>query len=269
MTSSTAARPPMRTQIVVLRTGAPIEAVAAASGTFAQLFERGLRAEGVHAVDDLDVVEVDVTARTADEPLPDTSGWHGVVMTGSPAYVGDDAAWMRWTARLLRHLVDVDVPYLGVCFGHQLLGVAMGAVVGENPRGREMGTVGVDVTANVDDDPLFSVLPRSFRAQVTHRDVIRSPGERLRVLARAPHDPHHIVQAGRRQWGVQFHPEFDDGTIRLYLQARADLLDAAHGEGSARRRMADVGPTPHAARLLTVFAAIARKEAASRVHPPR
>jgi GMP synthase (glutamine-hydrolysing) len=256
----------MRTQIVVLRTGSPVDDVAARFGSFADMFRRGLLADGL---DDVDVVELDITTRTEDDPLPDTAGWHGVVMTGSPAYVGDDAAWMRWGARLLRHLVDVDVPYLGVCFGHQLLGVAMGADVGENPRGREMGSVIVEFTDVDDDDALFAQAPASFRVQVTHRDVVRAAGSRLRVLARAPHDPHHVVKAGRRQWGVQFHPEFDDETIRLYLQARATLLDEARGEGHARRRLDDVGPTPHAARLLGVFSAIARKEAASRVHPSR
>jgi GMP synthase (glutamine-hydrolysing) len=265
----------MRTQIVVLRTGAPIDAVATRSGTFARMFARGLRGADDAAddadddADNVDVVELDVTVRSADDPLPDTSSWHGVVMTGSPAYVGDDAPWMRWGARLLRHLVDVDVPYLGVCFGHQLLGVAMGADVGENPRGREMGTVDVELTATVNDDPLLGTLPATFRAQVTHRDVVRAPGPRLRVFARAPHDPHHIVKAGRRQWGVQFHPEFDDDTIRLYLQARAALIDETHGAGSAQRRLDAVAPTPQAARLLTAFSAVARKEAASRVHSPR
>jgi GMP synthase (glutamine-hydrolysing) len=269
MTSSTPRSPATRTRIVVLRTGSPIESVAAASGTFAQIFERGLRGGPEHGGGDLELDELDITNRGDNDPLPDTSGWHGVVMTGSGAYVGDDAAWMRWGARLLRHLVEVDVPYLGVCFGHQLLGRAMGADVGENPRGREMGTIDVEVTSDVVDDPLFSRLPRSFRAQVTHRDVVRAPGDRLRVLARAPHDPHHAVQAGRRQWGVQFHPEFDDATIRLYLRARAELLDTAHGEGSARRRLDGARPSPEAARLLPLFADVARKEAASRVHPPR
>jgi GMP synthase (glutamine-hydrolysing) len=250
---------------VVLRTRVPVDAVATRQGSFPSMFARGLRRAGA----DVDVVELDVTERAESDPLPDTGRWHGVVMTGSPAYVGDDAPWMRWTARLLRHLVDVDVPYLGVCFGHQMLGVALGADVGENPFGREMGTIDVTLTCDVADDPLLFALPRRFRAQVSHRDVVRAPGARLQVLARADHDPHHIVRAGRRQWGVQFHPEFDDETARLYLEARQQAFDDARGAGAAQARLAQVSSSPDAAGLLPAFAAIAVKEAERRVHAHR
>ncbi|MBM4281953.1 MAG: hypothetical protein FJ137_14735, partial [Deltaproteobacteria bacterium] len=250
MASSMNAGHPPAARVVVLRTGAPVDVVSERKGSFAAMFARGLRAgvsarghgkgDGSGAIFDIDVGELDVTVHGADDPLPDTAAWHGVVMTGSPAYVGDDAPWMRWGARLLRHLIDVDVPYLGVCFGHQLLGVAVGADVGENPRGREMGTVDVTLTAAVDDEPLLRHLPPSFLAQVTHRDVVRAPGSRLQVFARAPHDPHHVIKAGRRQWGVQFHPEFDDETVRLYLEARHAAFDEARGDGAAAARLATV-----------------------------
>jgi GMP synthase (glutamine-hydrolysing) len=272
------------TRIVVLRTGVPVEPVAIRQGSFVAMFARGLRnaapavgdEDAAPALDEdardaaaLDVIEHDITGHGDDDALPDTTDWHAAIMTGSPAYVGDAAPWMRWAARLLRHLVATDVPYLGVCFGHQMLGVAMGADVGENPHGREMGTADVTVTADVAADPLLCRLPPSFRAQVSHRDVIRVPGPRLQVLARAPHDPHHIVRAGRRQWGVQFHPEFNEETSRLYLEARSTSFDEARGAGAADARRAAVTPSPAAARLLPQFARIAAEEAARRVHPHR
>ena len=137
------------------------------------------------------------------------------------AFVGDGDPWMRWGEALLEHLLARDIPLLAVCFGHQLLGQALESDVGPNPRGREMGTIDVEHDAS-DDDPLLGGLPRRFEAQCTHRDVIRSAGRRLTVLGRAPHDPCHIVRAGPRAWGLQFHPEFDDVVMRLYLEARLD-----------------------------------------------
>lgn len=255
----------MTARVLVLRTGQPVNQVAARTGSFAELFARGLttRADGDddhHARVSID--ELDVTVCDVDAPLPSLTSYGGVIMTGSAAYVDDDAPWMRFGQRLLRSIVETDVPFLGVCFGHQLLGRALGADVGPNPRGREMGTVDVQLhVESIRDDRLWSTVTPSFAAQVTHRDVIRDPGPRLRVLGAAPHDPCHIVKAGPHQWGVQFHPEFDDVTMRLYLEARRDSFDADRGSGAAAARLASVRSTANAAKLLTQFARVAIERA--------
>lgn len=249
------------TRVLVLRTGQPVNRVQAHCGPFVNLFDRGLNADG-HAVPVV-VEELDVTARAPGDPLPSLAAYHGAIMTGSPAFVGDDEGWMRWGAALLGELLAQELPLLGVCFGHQLLGRHLGSDVGPNPRGREMGTIDVEIEPAA-DDPLLAALPRRFEAQVTHRDVIRGPSAALEVLGKAPHDPHHVVRAGRRAWGLQFHPEFDDAVMRLYLEARRDVFDQEHGDGSSERRLSRVRPTPVAASILTRFAAICRDEARAR-----
>jgi GMP synthase (glutamine-hydrolysing) len=253
-------------RVVVLRTGQALSRVHAHCGPFYRLFMRTMNEGEADPGRRVAVDELDVTCRREDDPLPALGRYDAAIMTGSPAYVGDDEPWMRWGQRLIRHLVDVDLPFLAVCFGHQLMGRAYGADVGPNPRGREMGTVDVSLTdyETILDDPLWSTAPRSFQAQVTHRDVIREPGPSLKVLGRAPHDPCHIVKAGRRQWGVQFHPEFDDVTMRLYLETRRVAFDAERGAGTCDDRIANVTVTTQSARLLRRFSSIAAEEAARR-----
>lgn len=257
-----------RLRFLVLVTGAPLEPVRSRPGAgatetedFAAWFENGLSAAPDCAARPVEIVRYDVEPHGADDPLLDWSAYDGVLMTGSPAYIEDDAPWMRWGQRLLRALVDVDMPYLGVCFGHQMLGKAMGADVGQNPRGREMGTIDVERTGGEPvDDALLGALPQRFAAHVTHRDVVRAPSRELVVLASAPHDPCHAIRAGRRAWGVQFHPEFDDDVMRGYLRARGDAFGA--------ERLAAVRPTPHAAAVLARFAALcgaAARDEVSRV----
>ncbi len=259
-----AAREP--TRIIVLRTGQAVSRVHAHCGPFYRLFQRCLNDGETNADKRVAVDELDITCRRADDEMPQLSRYHAAIMTGSPSYVGDAEPWMRWGVKLIKKLVDEDLPLLAVCFGHQLMGLAYGADVGKNPRGREMGTVDVSLTnhAVVVDDPLWSTMPRSFQAQCTHRDVIRSPGEHLVVLGKAPHDGNHVVKAGRRQWGVQFHPEFDDDTMRLYLQVRREVLDQELGAQACDSRIANVTVTSQAATLLRRFASIAHEEAERR-----
>lgn len=258
--AGTGSRPfePSLSRVLVLRTGEAVnrvrEHVGAGKDTFTVLFARGLGQKA-----GLEVTELDVTTKAESDPLEPLDDYGGVIMTGSPAYVGDDEPWMRWGQRMLLQAIAEDVPLLGVCFGHQMLGRALGCDVGPNPRGREMGTIEVALdAAAVADDPLLAHLPPRFAAQCTHRDVIRAPSQKVRVVGTAAYDACHVVRAGRRAWGLQFHPEFDDVVMRLYLDARRDALHEAHGPDAHATRMAKLAATPYAASVLTRFAEIVR-----------
>lgn len=237
-------------KLLLLQTGEAVPRVVEHHGGFFPLFAAGLSDRtGV------ELSLLDLTSRGADDALPALDDFDGAVMTGSPAMVGDDAPWMRFGARLIRRFLEEERPFLGVCFGHQLLGVAVGADVGPNPRGREMGTTAVELEAPP-DDPLLGALPRRFSAQVSHVDVIRAPTSDLAVVGRAGHDPCHVVRAGDAAWGVQFHPEFDVEVMRLYLEARRDAMDRDRGAGAAEARLAGLAPSPEARSLLARFTAV-------------
>lgn len=251
-------------RVLVLRTGQAVNRVHAHCGPFYRLFERGLNGDParVDAVNAVEVDELDVTCRRPGDALPALERYHGAIMTGSPAFVGDDEPWMAWSEALLRHLLARELPLLAVCFGHQLLGQALGSDVGPNPNGREMGTIEVEIEAA--GDPLLGHLPARFEAQCTHRDVVITASEQLRVVGRAPHDRCHVVRAGPRAWGLQFHPEFDDVVMRLYLETRRECLDGELGTHACDARISKVRPTPLAASILWRFADLCREEAERR-----
>src|SRR5262245_25161843 len=74
-----------------------------------------------------------------------------LVVTGSPASVTSRDPWILDTEEALRAFVRSGGPTLGICFGHQLLAQALGGSVAKNPRGREIGTVDLEL---VESDPL-------------------------------------------------------------------------------------------------------------------
>jgi GMP synthase (glutamine-hydrolysing) len=49
-----------------------------------------------------------------------------VIVTGSSSSVTERAPWMLRLEGWLRDAVTKETPVLGVCFGHQLLGSALG-----------------------------------------------------------------------------------------------------------------------------------------------
>ena len=121
-----------------------------------------------------EAVVVDV-AGGGGEGLPSVAGFAGVIVTGSAAMVTERHDWSERSAQWLRDAVHAGMPVFGICYGHQLLAHALGGEVGDNPAGREMGTVEIALDASATDDPLFAGLPARLRAQTTHLQTVLRP----------------------------------------------------------------------------------------------
>jgi len=170
----------------------------------------------------------------ATEPLPAPSGWAGVILTGSPASVRDETPWMERLAGWTLAAAEAGIPVLAVCFGHQLVGEALGGRVEANPRGPEYGTTRIELTAAGRVDPLFAGLPPSLEVQQTHGDalVVPPPPERAVLLATSEVCTWQAFAAGPRLRAVQFHPELRAATLGRLLAARGrpgTVRESEHG----------------------------------------
>jgi para-aminobenzoate synthetase len=97
------------------------------------------------------------------------------------------------------------VPVLGVCLGHQGLGVQAGAIL----RPSAQPWHGRPSTIVHQGGPLFAGIPKSFRAIRYHSLVLHDPlPDSLECIART--DDGQVMALRHRtrpHWGVQFHPE--------------------------------------------------------------
>lgn len=239
----------MQRPLLIVKTGVTVPSVAARRGDFEHMFTRAM---GI-GLDRAQVVNV-----FRDEVLP-APGEHGpVVVTGSAAMASEHAEWSDRTAEWLAAAVDAGAPVLAVCYGHQLLALGLGGKVGRNPRGREIGTVQVRLTAEGATDPLLGSLQpagRALRVQATHvESVLELPPPAVRLGA-SDLDPHQAFRIGERAWGVQFHPELDADIVRGYITARADTL---RSEGLDPEALAaDAADSDDGRHLLERFVALA------------
>jgi GMP synthase (glutamine-hydrolysing) len=192
----------------------------------------------------------------AGEALPAPRGWGGVLVTGSAAMVTERLPWSEATAEWLRRAAEAT-PVLGVCYGHQLLAHAFGGVVGDNPAGREIGTMELELHDAAQSDPLFRGAPRRFHAHTTHLQSVLVPPDGAQVLARSTRDDCQAFRLGERVWGLQFHPEFSTRAMRGYIAGRADALRQEGGDPQALQR--GVRAAPWARRVLRRFVVQARR----------
>ena len=126
-----------------------------------------------------------------------------LVLSGGPASVLEEGA-PRLDASLLELALREGKPVLGICYGHQLLALALGGVVERGEVG-EYGSATLEVLA---EDPLFSGTPKVQRVWMSHRDQVASPPPGSVVLARTGACRIAAFRlSGARVYGVQFHPE--------------------------------------------------------------
>lgn len=221
--------------IVVLKTGSTLPRLAAERGDYEDWIADGLGAREVRVVD---------LCRGAALPEPAEPG--AVIITGSSAMVTERLEWSERAARWLPEVLARSTPVLGICYGHQLLAHALGGEVGDNPRGREIGTIDVSLSDEGRRDPLLAHRAPALVVSASHRQSVLRLPEGARLLAGSALDPIQAFAVGERAWGVQFHPEWDHEVVRAYLEERAEVLRAEGldpGALLARVRPSEDGPS--------------------------
>lgn len=102
---------------------------------------------------------------------------------------------------------ELNLPFLGICFGHQLIGSAYGTEV------RDLGHT-VRALKNVRllcDDPVFDGLPDNIRVSESHRQALADVPKGFRHLADSSTSRVEVIAHETRPiYGVQFHPERSD-----------------------------------------------------------
>ena len=235
--------------ILIVKTGSTMDDLKARKGDFEDWILAGMGMERKNAR----IIDVQDGA-----PLPSPQGLRGIVITGSHAMVTEHHEWSRQAARWVKHAVGTAVPILGICFGHQLIAHALGGVVGDNPNGREFGTVDVRLNYKAGRDPLFRGLPQTIRVHASHTQSVLTLPPGARVLASSAMDPHHAFVWEDRVWGVQFHPEFDAEITKAYIEAyRTDLQAGGNDVDTLLRSCED---TPYGTALLMRFSRIVEKD---------
>ncbi|MDH3210931.1 MAG: glutamine amidotransferase [Myxococcales bacterium] len=233
--------------LLIVKTGCTLPSLLARRGDYEDWIRDGLGLAGER---------IEVASVHAGDRLPSPERLAGAVVTGSSAMVSEREPWSERAARWLATAVAAEVPLLGICYGHQLLAHGLGGRVGVNPRGREIGTVDVELYQGARDDPLLGGFTSPLRVQATHVESVLELPPAARLLAASAGDPNHVFAVGRSAWGVQFHPEFDADVTRAYIEERREIL---RREGLDPERLhRDVRDSADGRALLRRFAELLR-----------
>jgi GMP synthase (glutamine-hydrolysing) len=142
----------------------------------------------------------------AQQGTPPANGYDAVMVFGGNQNVGEEVQhpWLHEEYDALRRWVDAGTPLLGVCLGAQTLAHALGGSVHRIASGQLAGFYETQLTDAGTADPVLGVFPRRFEALNANGFEFSVPAGAIE-LATGPGS--QAFRAGRRAWGVQFHPE--------------------------------------------------------------
>ena len=125
----------------------------------------------------------------------------GIILSGGPASVYQDNA-----PKVEAPLFDLDVPFLGICYGMGMINLASGGRVARAER-REYGPA--DLLIDDDSDLFYGFAANGVaRVWMSHGDRMDDAPKGWRVLAHSANSPiAAFADPRRRLFGVQFHPE--------------------------------------------------------------
>ncbi len=233
-------------RIAVLECDTPLTGTAAKYGGYGGVFKAllsagadGLNHPKISSKHGLVLTNWDVVEA---QEYPDLDEIDAVLITGSRYNSFDDTPWIvKLVEFTQRVLAQERVRIIGVCFGHQIVGRAMGVEVGRSSGGWEVSVTAIDLTKRGQEIFGRPALVRTHthtyihtqcahRALTTtqalhqmHRDAVFEYPPGVEELAYTRGCKVQGMYVAKRLMTVQGHPEFNEEIVSELLRARHEI----------------------------------------------
>jgi GMP synthase-like glutamine amidotransferase len=147
--------------------------------------------------------------------------------TGSKYSVYEPHPWIERLSAFTRDVRDADQPFVGICFGHQMLAHALGGVVTKSPYGWGVGVLKVDI---LEHEPWMQPPLREVRMHHMHQDHVERLPHGAIVLGRSDHCEIGMFRIGERMLGIEGHPEFTVPFSAALIRARREHIGALRAD---------------------------------------
>jgi len=141
--------------------------------------------------------------------------------TGSKYSVYENQAWITQLLAFIQSLYIAKKPFVGICFGHQLIAQALGGLVEKSDKG---WGIGVTTSKIIKKHPWMTPHLSSVNLVVSHQDQVIKLPKNAQVLMGNQFCPYYMIQIDEHFLGIQGHPEFSRDYSKALMLSRKDRI---------------------------------------------
>ena len=172
-----------------------------------------------------------------------------VLLTGSRADSFSDAPWIVELRLRVTELLSARKKMVGVCFGHQLIALCLGAPVGRAPQGWGAGRMTYDWHR---PELPYCAERTQIALLASHQDQVCEVPPGASLVASSDFCPVAAFTVGQEVFCIQPHPEFKEEISAYLMDARRALLgEEKYAAASASLQHGHEGD--HIARMVVAF----------------
>ncbi|MFC1744712.1 type 1 glutamine amidotransferase [Candidatus Riflebacteria bacterium] len=171
-------------------------------------------------------------------PFKENENLKGIILLGAGFTVDSDINWLTALRQFLEESIEKEIPFLGICFGHQLLahifgiGVKFIKPIAENYKKRGIEKISICMEGQT----IFNGLEKEFYAVASHREEVDDLNDNFLLLASAPYSKNQVIKLkGKECYGFQTHIEAEEeflkkAEIPYEKGGKQHLLQQKHSE---------------------------------------
>ncbi|MDH3713291.1 MAG: GMP synthase [Gammaproteobacteria bacterium] len=156
-----------------------------------------------------------------DDYPPTTDACDAYLVTGSRWGVYDDQRWIPLLADYIRKLHSERRRMVGICFGHQLISLALGGHAEKSHKGWGVGVA----TVKVHEQPSWmNPVREEFSLVVSHQDQVTELPPGAQCIASSDFCAYAALTIDDNVLTFQGHPEFGHELSRTLMEWRQDVV---------------------------------------------
>lgn len=194
------------------------------------IFRDFMRQDGIS----WDTVELD-----EGDNIPGLEDYDALIVMGGPMDVWEENEhpWLVTEKQAIRQaIVELNMPYLGFCLGHQLMADALGGKVGKMAK-PEVGILDIELTSDGLESALFSGTQKNIKSLQWHGAEVIEPPPGSLILAKSPSCSLQALQYKNTAFSMQCHIEMIDSTVSDWgkIAEYEQSLEKTLGPGSLEK----------------------------------
>ena len=162
----------------------------------------------------------------------------GFIITGSKSSAYDDKEWIRALENFIQRIHASRRKLIGICFGHQVIAKALGAIVDKSPKGWGCG---IQTYQLKDAELAADGIGEDLRLIASHQDQVITVPAGAVVIAASDHCNIAGFRIDDHILTFQGHPEFIPAYSREIMNFRREMI----GESRVATGLASLDSEQH------------------------